>query len=99
MGIMEKFSLEGQCSIITGSARGLGKAMAEALAEAGSDIVIADIDWEAANQVAEQIRKKGVRVLPVKNNVTSNIDTDNLVKTVMNNFRKIDVLINNAGIW
>lgn len=98
MGVIEKFSLKGCCSIVTGAAMGLGKAMASALAEAGSDIVIADINAEAADKAAAEICSMGVRTLAVRNDVTSPEDAKGLVEVVMEKFGRIDVLINNAGI-
>lgn len=96
--MMDKFKLDGCCSIVTGAAAGLGKAMAIALADAGSDIVIADIDMEAAIKTAEQIRERNVRALAVKADVTSMEDAENLSACVLDEFGKVDVLINNAGI-
>jgi len=98
MAIMERFSLKGYCSIITGAAMGLGNAMAEALAEAGSDIVIADINLDKAQEAAVQIEKMGVTALAVKCDVTSKEDCKKLANTVLSKFGHIDVLINNAGI-
>ncbi|HBQ63970.1 MAG TPA: short-chain dehydrogenase [Clostridiales bacterium] len=98
MSIMQKFSLSGCCSIVTGAAMGLGKAMAEALADAGSDIVIADIDREKAQEAAAEIRGKGVRASFVPCDVTRPEDAENLAQAVMAEYGRIDVLVNNAGI-
>ncbi len=98
MSVMERFSLKGKCSIVTGAAMGLGKAMAEALADAGSNIVIADINQEESQKAAEEIGHRGVEVLVVKADVTSEKDANHLVKETIEKFGRIDVLINNAGI-
>ncbi len=98
MAIIEKFNLKGYCSIVTGAAMGLGNAMAEALAEAGSDIIIADIDLDNAQKAVVQMEKLGVRALAVKCDVTYEEDCKMLADTVLNKFGHIDVLINNAGI-
>ena len=98
MAIIERFSLKGYCSIVTGAAMGLGNAMAEALAEAGSDIIIADIDLDNAQKAVVQMEKLGVRALAVKCDVTHEEDCKMLADTVLNKFGHIDVLINNAGI-
>ena len=58
MSIIDKFSLEGKCSIVTGAAMGLGKSMALAMAEMGSNIVIADMNADRAEQVAQDIRSR-----------------------------------------
>ena len=98
MGIIDKFSLRGYSSIVTGAATGLGKAMATALAEAGSDIVIADINFDGATETAKAIRDKGAEVVVVKCDVTNRDDCRQTVEKTMEAFGKIDVLINNAGI-
>jgi NAD(P)-dependent dehydrogenase (short-subunit alcohol dehydrogenase family) len=98
MKIFEKFNMKGNCSVVTGGARGLGYAMAKALAEAGSDIIIADIDLDAAKKAAKQILKTGVKALAIKCDVTKERDCHILVETALNKFEHIDVLINNAGI-
>jgi len=95
---MEKFNLKGKCAIVTGAATGLGKAMANALADAGANIVIFDINKEKAEKTAEEIRKKNVEVMVVKADVTSYDEISSGVKKVLEKFGKIDILINDAGI-
>lgn len=98
MSVLDRFSLKNYCSIVTGGAMGLGKAMATALAEAGSDLVIADINTDVAEQTAAEFRALGVRALVVKTDVTDPQTVDSMVNQVMAEFGRIDVLINNAGI-
>ena len=98
MNILKKFSMEGCCSIVTGAATGLGKAMAVSLSQAGSNIVIADINIERAEETAEEIRADGTEVFVVKTDVSSQEDCIKLAKAVKSRFGRIDVLINNAGI-
>jgi len=98
MGVMDRFDLEGRCSIVTGAAMGLGKAMAEALAEAGSDIVIADINMEAAEATAAELSRIGTRVTAMRCDVTNPDQAEQLVLSVLEAFGRIDVLVNNAGI-
>jgi NAD(P)-dependent dehydrogenase (short-subunit alcohol dehydrogenase family) len=98
MGIMDKFKLSGYCSIVTGGATGLGKAMADALAEMGSDIIIADLNLAQAERAAEEIKQRGVEVLAVEADVTLPADATRTVEQALQAFGKIDVLINNAGI-
>jgi NAD(P)-dependent dehydrogenase (short-subunit alcohol dehydrogenase family) len=94
----EMFSLNEYCSIITGAGQGLGKYMALALAEAGSDIVVLDINIEKAKDAAREIETKGVKALAIKMDVTKKDEVKSMVNTVVERFGKIDVLINNAGI-
>jgi 3-oxoacyl-[acyl-carrier protein] reductase len=87
-----------QTAIITGAARGIGKAIAQRLAQEGMNIVISDIMHEEAVKTAAEIEKSGVRVLAVKTDVSSAKDAEELIKQAMNAFGAIDILINNAGI-
>jgi NAD(P)-dependent dehydrogenase (short-subunit alcohol dehydrogenase family) len=99
MNILEKFAMKDYCSIITGGATGLGKAMAEGLADMGSHIVIADRDRSRAEQTAEAMHaEKGVRVLAIEADVTRPEDVQRIVEESLAAFGKIDVLVNNAGI-
>lgn len=98
VGVLESFKLNGYCSIITGGAIGLGKAMAKALAEAGSNIVIADINTEAAEETVAEINGIGREAIAVKCDVTSVDDSNKVVTAAVEKFGKIDVLVNNAGI-
>jgi NAD(P)-dependent dehydrogenase (short-subunit alcohol dehydrogenase family) len=98
MNILERFSLKDKVTIMTGGARGLGKAMALSLAQAGSNIVIVDLDLETAQQTADAIASEGVRSLALKVDVTNEADVDRMVGEVVSQFGRIDVLFNNAGI-
>jgi NAD(P)-dependent dehydrogenase (short-subunit alcohol dehydrogenase family) len=98
MGIMEKFDLKGRCAIVTGAAKGLGKAMAEALADAGASIIIADIDVDTAEMTAGQLVERGTHAIVVKTDVTEKKDCDLLVEASLEKFGSIDILVNNAGI-
>jgi NAD(P)-dependent dehydrogenase (short-subunit alcohol dehydrogenase family) len=63
--ILENFSLKGKTAIVTGSGRGIGQAIALALADAGADIALADLAPEMMNESAEKISALGRKVLPV----------------------------------
>ena len=98
MKILERFSLKDKVTIITGGARGLGKAMALSLAQAGSNMVIVDLDLEAAQQTATALAAEGVRTLALQADVTNQAGVDEMVDELMRQFGRIDVLFNNAGI-
>jgi NAD(P)-dependent dehydrogenase (short-subunit alcohol dehydrogenase family) len=94
----DMFSLKGYCSVVTGAARGLGKYMSEALALYGSNIVVADIDINIAEKTARELRKNNIEAIAIKMDVRDEGQIDFMVKSVLDVFGKIDVLINNAGI-
>jgi len=95
------FDLSGKVAVVTGGCSGLGTAFSEALAEAGADIVIADIivGTPQCQEACSAIEKFGVKVLPVKCDVTNPEDVDNLIATTVREFGKIDILVNSAGIF
>jgi 3-oxoacyl-[acyl-carrier protein] reductase len=85
-------------AIVTGGARGIGKAIAQRLARAGINIVISDIMGEEAGKTAREIEKTGVRVLAVATDVSKSADAEALIKQTMSAFGSVDILVNNAGI-
>jgi 3-oxoacyl-[acyl-carrier protein] reductase len=87
-----------QTAIITGAARGIGKAIALNLAGQGMNIVISDIMHEEAVKTAAEIEKSGVRALAVRTDVSSAKDAEDLIKQTMNAFGSVDILVNNAGV-
>jgi 3-oxoacyl-[acyl-carrier protein] reductase len=87
-----------QTAIITGAARGIGKAIAQNLAGQGMNIVISDIMHEEAVKTAAEIEKAGVRALAVRTDVSSAKDAEELIKQTMNAFGSVDILVNNAGV-
>jgi NAD(P)-dependent dehydrogenase (short-subunit alcohol dehydrogenase family) len=98
MKILEQFSLKDKVSIMTGGARGLGKAMAQSLAQAGSDIVIVDLDLETAQTTADLLASEGIRALALRVDITNPAEVEQMVHEIVEKFGRIDVLFNNAGI-
>ena len=98
MQVKELFDLTGEKAIVTGAARGLGEQMALALAEAGADVAVVDINIEEAERVAESIRNLARDSIFIKVDVTRINDVENMVKITKERFGKIDILVNSAGI-
>ncbi|MCM8785727.1 MAG: SDR family oxidoreductase [Candidatus Omnitrophica bacterium] len=98
METKELFNLEGEKAIVTGASQGLGREMAIALAEAGADIAIADINEEKGEKVAEEIKNLGRKSFFIKCDVSKEDEVENMTNKVKENFGKIDILVNNAGI-
>lgn len=92
------FSLDGKVGLVTGAGRGLGKEMALGLAEAGADVVLADINLSDVESVKNQVEKIGKRGLALQVNVSERKDVDRMVDSCINAFEKVDILINNAGV-
>jgi 2-deoxy-D-gluconate 3-dehydrogenase len=94
--ILDKFELDGKVAIVTGSARGLGQAMAGGLAEAGADIALVDIlDMKETQQ---QIEKLSRRCIMIKVDLSSKDCVERIVDATVKKLGAIDILVNNAGI-
>ena len=89
--------LKHKIAIVTGGANGIGRAIALGLAREGSHVVVADIDSERANEVADEIKAIGCRAMAIKVDVTRFDEADGMTKAVLKEFEKIDILVNNAG--
>ena len=99
MGILEKMSLAGKAAFVTGGARGIGKMISYALAEAGSDVAIVDLDIaEAEKTAAEIMGKENVQVIALKADVTQQNDVEEMMKVILDKFGKLDAAFCNAGI-
>jgi 2-deoxy-D-gluconate 3-dehydrogenase len=96
--MLEEYSLNGKVAIVTGAGRGIGKAIALTLAEAGADITVAARTVEQIERTAEEIRRLGRRALAVPTDVTKRDQVANVVKQTVSQFGKIDILVNNAGV-
>ena len=95
--ILDKLRLDGKVALVTGASRGLGRAMALGLAEAGADVAVVSRTKEALESVAEEIRALGRRGLVVRADVTDRDEGTDMVRRTMEAFGRIDILVNNAG--
>lgn len=90
--------LKEKVAVVTGGARGIGRAIALRLAEAGADVVVSDILDEAAQVTADQVRQMGRRSLAVAVDVSKMEQAEHLIATTIAEFGRIDIMVNNAGI-
>lgn len=99
MSVFDRFQLQGRTAIITGATKGLGKAMAEGLAEAGADVVIVSRNQSQAGDTAAEIAAAtGRKAKGYACDVTVAAQVDELVDQVIADFGAIHILINNAGV-
>lgn len=89
--------LEGKSAIVTGAARGVGKGIALTLAEAGADVVVADILPES-DKTADEIRAYGVKCLAIPTDVRETDQVEKMVDDTVAEFGKVDILVANAGV-
>ncbi len=94
----ELFNLHGRSAIVTGSARGIGRAIALRLADAGASVVITDISQESCEAVATEITATGGKAMAQAADVSSAADIDKLVDAAKTAFGGVDILINNAAL-
>lgn len=89
---------KGQVAVVTGGARGIGKAIAGALAGKGVNLVIADISLEQAKDTSAELERLGVKTMPVKLDVSKSDEVTKIFEDISKNFGRIDILVNNAGV-
>jgi len=90
--------LIGKTAIVTGSARGIGRSIAQALARRGADVVISDVDAAGAEATAAEIAQRGRRTLAIACNVTRRDEVEALIERTLAAWGRLDILVNNAGI-
>ncbi|MBV6492657.1 MAG: 3-alpha-hydroxycholanate dehydrogenase (NADP(+)) [Turneriella sp.] len=97
--IDELLSLKGQTAIVTGGARGIGYRISARLAEAGANVVVADISQQAVDTAVAQLKKEGYKVSGTPTDVGQERDVDTLIAHTTKEFGTVDILVNNAGIF
>ena len=90
--------LKDKTAIVTGASRGIGKAIALALAENGADVAVIDLNLEQADEVAAEIKQMGRRAVALAGNVADADSVEDFVTKAAQELGRIDILVNNAGI-
>jgi 3-oxoacyl-[acyl-carrier protein] reductase len=91
--------LEGRVAIITGGGHGIGRAYARRLAAEGAAIVIAELDASAGDAVAKELEESGFRAISVPTDVADQAGTEAMARRAVQEFGKIDILVNNAAVF
>ncbi|WP_434362288.1 SDR family oxidoreductase [Parasalinivibrio latis] len=91
-------TLKGKVALVTGAGRGIGKGIAMALAKEGCDVAVADINQESAGQTADELAALGVKSLGLKADISKWNEVQSMVEAVTDNFGKLDIAVNNAGV-
>ncbi|MBW3017391.1 SDR family oxidoreductase [Candidatus Woesearchaeota archaeon] len=91
--------MKGNVAIVTGARQGIGKGIALALAKEGCNVVVSDLVVDDCQKVVDEIKQLGADALAVKCDVSNKSEVDAMVKSAIEKFGKIDVLVNNAGIF
>lgn len=94
---LEKFNLEGKVALVTGGSRGMGRAIALGLAEAGADVVVVARKLPALEEVAREITRRGRRCFAISAHVGRKEDRERLITQAKEEFGRLDILVNNAG--
>jgi 3-oxoacyl-[acyl-carrier protein] reductase len=91
--------LQDKVAVITGGAQGIGRAIALGMAREGAKIVVADLQRDKAQSVADEIQKLGAAALAVEVDVSSELSVEGLAQRTFERFGRIDILVNDAGVY
>src|SRR5437667_6600575 len=97
MGVLDRFRLDGRTALVTGGSRGLGRAMAQALAEAGADLILIGRDADSLEAARAELSATGRQVVVVPGDVGTPAGAEAACVAALNCGREIDILVNNVG--
>lgn len=95
---MLKVDLAGQTAVVTGATRGIGRTIALSLANCGANVACIGTNAELLEEVVAEIRKNGGTAEPYQLNVADDVAVEKTVKEILEKFKKVEILVNNAGI-
>jgi NAD(P)-dependent dehydrogenase (short-subunit alcohol dehydrogenase family) len=95
--VLDRFDMQGRTAVVTGATRGLGRAFARALTQAGADLVVVGRDPQAAAEVDGELQTMGGQSLPVLADITERSEIERTLAAAVERFGHVDVLVNNAG--
>ncbi|GAB4540100.1 MAG: SDR family oxidoreductase [Anaerolineales bacterium] len=98
MTILDKFNLKDRAAVVTGGVGLLGKEFCRALAEAGAAVAVVDLNGAAAKQVADELAQSGYQAMGVATDITKPESVNAMVKAVVENFGRLDILVNSAAL-
>lgn len=96
--ILERFSLAGRTALVTGAGRGIGRALAFALGQAGAAVAVVDIAGDSAECAATELKARGIRAMPIEADVTKPGSVDSMIARVNEEWGRLTIAVNNAGI-
>jgi len=91
-------NLVDKVALVTGAGRGIGKAIAIALAREGANVMVNDVDLQTAEKVAKEINSMGQQALAIQVDVSDSKEVNRMVQLVIKKFKRVDILVNNAAI-
>ncbi len=95
---MNAFNLDGRVAIVTGSSKGIGKAIAKGLAEKGAEVVVSSRSQEACDEVVKEFTKEGLKAIGIACHIGKEDQRKSLVDKIIEAYGRIDILVNNAAI-
>jgi NAD(P)-dependent dehydrogenase (short-subunit alcohol dehydrogenase family) len=98
MGVLENFGLSGRVAVVTGGSRGLGRAFAQALGEAGASVAILARDAARTSEAVQELRASGITAHGYQADVAHRPDVDRAAAGIVAELGSVDVLVNNAGV-